>query len=73
MEGEDRHARQPHLIDLEETDLEGRKYTIQDINRSTQDWVHTWTAEKTFHATCGPENVTEALTLFRTWATTTAS
>ncbi|MEE1735195.1 immunity 53 family protein [Streptomyces sp. BE147] len=60
-------------IDLEETDLEGRDYNLQEVNRGTQDWVRTWIAEKTFHAACGPENLTEALTLFRTWATTTAS
>ncbi|WP_328914916.1 MULTISPECIES: immunity 53 family protein [unclassified Streptomyces] len=59
-------------IDLEETDLEGNEYTLQEVNRSTQDWVHTWIAEKTFHAAYGPGNLTEALTLFRTWATTTA-
>uniref|UniRef100_UPI003570A95D Imm53 family immunity protein n=1 Tax=Streptomyces toxytricini TaxID=67369 RepID=UPI003570A95D len=37
-------------IDLEETDLEGREYPRRDVNRSTQDWVWAWTAEKTFHA-----------------------
>ncbi|NED79033.1 hypothetical protein G3I76_02840 [Streptomyces sp. SID11233] len=60
-------------IDLEETDLEEREHTLQEFSRSTQDWVRTWTAEKAFHAVCGPGNLTEALTLFRTWATTTAS
>ncbi|MFD9196625.1 MULTISPECIES: immunity 53 family protein [Streptomyces] len=60
-------------IDLAETDLEGRDYNLQEVNRGTQDWVRTWIAEKTFHAACGPGNLTEALTLFRTWATTTAS
>lgn len=59
-------------IDLEETDLEGREYTLQEVDRSTQDWVRTWTAEKAFHAACGPGNLIEALTLFRAWATTPA-
>lgn len=59
-------------IDLEETELEGREYAFQDVDRSAQDWVRTWTADKTFHAARGPGNLTEALTLFRTWATTTA-
>ncbi|MDX3352534.1 immunity 53 family protein [Streptomyces sp. ME01-24h] len=58
-------------IDLGETDLEGRDYHLQKIDRSTQDWVHAWTAEKTFHAAGGPGNLSEALTLFRTWATAT--
>uniref|UniRef100_A0AAU3IBR9 Immunity 53 family protein n=1 Tax=Streptomyces sp. NBC_01393 TaxID=2903851 RepID=A0AAU3IBR9_9ACTN len=59
-------------IDLEETDLEERDYPRQEINRATQDRVCAWIAEKTFHAACGPGNLTEALTLFRTWATTIA-
>ena len=28
-----------------------------------------WTSEQTFHLTCGPGNLTEALSLFWTWAT----
>jgi hypothetical protein len=56
-------------IDLEETNLEERNLPRQDVNRSTHDWVSVWTAEKNFHAACGPGSLTEALTLFRTWAT----
>ncbi|MFD4393405.1 immunity 53 family protein [Kitasatospora sp. NPDC058397] len=56
-------------IDLEETDLEECEYPRQDINRSTHDWVWVWTSEKIFHASCGPGNLTEAITLFRAWAT----
>ncbi|MEV8350733.1 Imm53 family immunity protein [Streptomyces niveus] len=59
-------------IDLEETEPEERDYIRQEINRAPQDWIRAWTAEKTFHAACGPGNLTEALTLFRTWATTIA-
>ncbi|MFF4448325.1 immunity 53 family protein [Streptomyces sp. NPDC001502] len=59
-------------IDLEQTDLEGREYPRQDVNRDAQDWVWAWTAEKTFHAACGPGNLSEALAIFRTWATTSA-
>jgi hypothetical protein len=59
-------------IDLAETDLEEHDYPRQEINRTTQDWVRAWTAGKTFRAACGPGNLTEALTLFRTWATTIA-
>ncbi|WP_405478371.1 Imm53 family immunity protein [Streptomyces canus] len=56
-------------IDLEETDLEGHEYPRQDVNRSPYGWVWAWTPEKTFHARCGPGNLTEALALFRSWAT----
>ncbi|MEW2569428.1 Imm53 family immunity protein [Streptomyces sp. NPDC047070] len=43
---------------------------LQEINRSPQDWVCVWIAEQTFHAACGPAKLTEVLTLFRTWVTT---
>ncbi|MET9881195.1 immunity 53 family protein [Actinacidiphila glaucinigra] len=56
-------------IDLEETDLADREYPRQQAIRSEHDWVMAWTAGKVFHAACGPGNLTEALTLFRTWAT----
>ncbi|MGW2250920.1 immunity 53 family protein [Kitasatospora sp. NPDC001660] len=56
-------------IDLEETDLEDCEHPRQDVNRITQDWVWVWTSEKQFHARCGPANLTETLTLFRSWAT----
>ncbi|MER6221122.1 Imm53 family immunity protein [Streptomyces sp900105755] len=43
--------------------------TPQDANRSPHDWVWAWTSDKTFQARCGPGNLTEALALFRSWAT----
>ncbi|MEU9110998.1 immunity 53 family protein [Streptomyces sp. NPDC048483] len=55
-------------IDLEGTDLDGQEYPRQDRKRSEHDWVTVWTSDKTFHAACGPGNLTEALTLFRSWA-----
>ncbi|MGV9580048.1 immunity 53 family protein [Streptomyces sp. NPDC003509] len=55
-------------IDLEETDLEGHDSPRHDLNRGKDDWVMAWTSEMTFHAACGPGNLTEALTLFRRWA-----
>ncbi|MEU9091717.1 immunity 53 family protein [Streptomyces sp. NPDC087901] len=60
-------------IDVEGTDLEGREYAPQEVHRSTQDWIHARVSSRAFHAACGPANLTEALALFRTWATTTAS
>ncbi|WP_377273398.1 immunity 53 family protein [Peterkaempfera sp. SMS 1(5)a] len=55
-------------IDLEETDLEGHDYPRQDLKRSGNDWVMAWTSGMTFHAACGPGNLSEALRLFRSWA-----
>ncbi|MGW1463127.1 immunity 53 family protein [Streptomyces sp. NPDC002308] len=56
-------------IDLEQTDLDGHECARRDFSRSQNDWVTVWTADKTFHAACGPGNLSEALTLFRAWAT----
>ncbi|MFJ1936875.1 immunity 53 family protein [Kitasatospora sp. NPDC088160] len=56
-------------IDLEETDLEECEYPRHDVNRTPHDWVWAWTSDKIFHARCGPANLAEALTLFRSWAT----
>ncbi|MFI8963050.1 immunity 53 family protein [Streptomyces sp. NPDC053493] len=55
-------------INLEETDLADREYPRQQVTRNERDWMTAWTSEKTFRIACGPGNLTEALTLFRTWA-----
>ncbi|MFI1628153.1 immunity 53 family protein [Streptomyces noursei] len=55
-------------IDLEETDLADREYPRQQVTRDEHDWVMAWTSDRTFHIACGPGNLTEALTLFRAWA-----
>ncbi|MFI7272911.1 immunity 53 family protein [Streptomyces sp. NPDC049879] len=55
-------------ISLEGTDLADRACPRQQVTRDEHDWVAVWTAEKTFHIACGPGNLTEALALFRTWA-----
>ena len=55
-------------IDLEGTALEDREYRRRDVDRSEDDWIRAWTAEGVFRAACGPGNLTEALTLFRSWA-----
>lgn len=56
-------------IDLEDTDLAGHDFPRQELERGTDDWVTAWTSGLAFHAACGPGNLTEALTLFRRWAT----
>lgn len=58
-------------IDIGETALEHRSYPQQSIERSDDDWVDTWRTRKTFEAACGPSNLNEVLSLFRTWARTT--
>ncbi|MEV6071608.1 immunity 53 family protein [Nocardia sp. NPDC052001] len=59
-------------IDLRETALADQEHPRQKIDRSEHDWVHGWTAGQRFHLACGPGNLTEALTLFRAWASTRA-
>ncbi len=55
-------------IDLEETSLEARDYSAQSIRRSEIDWIFTRVQERRFEASCGPNKLTEVLTLFRAWA-----
>ena len=55
-------------INLEETELADRELPQQRVARSEHDWVMAWTSEKTFRIACGPDNLTEALTVFRDWA-----
>jgi hypothetical protein len=60
-------------IDLEETELADREYPGQRVARGEHDWVTAWTSEQTFRIACGPGNLSEALTLFRAWASEGAS
>ncbi|WP_449348784.1 Imm53 family immunity protein [Streptomyces shaanxiensis] len=46
-----------------------REHPRLRVARDEDDWVMAWTSEQTFHLTCGPGNLAEALSLFRTWAT----
>ncbi|WP_329233855.1 immunity 53 family protein [Streptomyces sp. NBC_01460] len=55
-------------IDLEDTYLEAHDFPRQDLRRGKDDWIIARTSDLTFHAACGPGNLTEALTLFRRWA-----
>ncbi|MFD6423025.1 immunity 53 family protein [Streptomyces sp. NPDC060198] len=55
-------------IDLEETDLEGVDFPRQHLKRSKHDWIMAQVSDLAFDISCGPGNLTEALTLFRRWA-----
>ncbi|MEV0030635.1 immunity 53 family protein [Nocardia sp. NPDC050793] len=55
-------------IDLAETALAHREFRRKQVDRGEHDWVHAWTDERAFHLACGPGNLTEALMLFRAWA-----
>jgi hypothetical protein len=48
--------------------LADREHPRQQITRGEHDWMMLWTSERSFHTPCGPGNLTEALALFRAWA-----
>lgn len=60
-------------INLTGTYLEDRAYVDARIERGGHDWVRTWVSDKSFQAACGPLNLGEALTAFRTWAQGTSA
>ncbi|MEU6241709.1 immunity 53 family protein [Streptomyces sp. NPDC047024] len=55
-------------ISLEETELADREHPQQRVTRGGNDWVTAWTSGQTFRIACGPDNLSEALSLFRSWA-----
>lgn len=56
-------------IDLEGTSLEAAQLERVEMRRSADDWSVTWLDGATFHAACGPANLTEALHTFRRFVT----
>jgi len=57
-------------FDLESTPLENAQFVPIKIERTEQDWVSCKVEDKQFTALCGPKNLTEALTIFRSWVET---
>jgi len=55
-------------IDIEGTPLEGRAYERTKVERTDQDWLHSWLDGVKWHAAGGPLNLAEALALFQAWA-----
>lgn len=56
-------------IDLEETDLKDKRFDEVVIERGENDWVFCKVESKQFKGACGPNNLSEILTLFCIWAT----
>ncbi|MFE2582685.1 immunity 53 family protein [Streptomyces sp. NPDC059378] len=54
-------------IDLEDTSLEEREYPKQTIRRGPNDWIFARVVDHQFDGACGPGNLTELLTMFRSW------
>lgn len=59
-------------INLEETELENRKFHQLDINRSDKDWTFCEIRDVKFEARCGVNNLPEVLKVFRHWAQSSA-
>jgi hypothetical protein len=57
-------------IDIRDTELSDRPDREVEMNRSETDWLHIFVREGKFEAYCGPLNLIEALSYFRTWAET---
>jgi hypothetical protein len=55
-------------IDLDGTTLSARSFDCHERHRNEDDWLVAWRQADSFHAACGPRNLTEALRLFLEWA-----
>lgn len=56
-------------VELVGTGLEDRTFDRLETQRDEHDWVHAWIADGLFEVACGPMNLSEALWIFREWAT----
>ena len=54
-------------IDLTGTELIRAPFENREINRSEDDWLVTWVEDDKWHLACGPLNLSEGLSYFRTW------
>ena len=57
-------------VDLDETDLAKRVFQPVTVQRSTNDWVVCKVKDGKFTASCGPQNLSETIGIFRAWAET---
>jgi hypothetical protein len=55
-------------INLQNTELEGKKFQEIEINRSENDWLFCTVKGSLFEGRCGSDNLNEVLQSFRSWA-----
>lgn len=55
-------------VNLQDTELEHKKFENVQIERSELDWIFCTVKENNFEGACGPINLTEVLKIFRKWA-----
>jgi hypothetical protein len=54
-------------INLNKTPAQLRALPRQKIDRAETDWIYYWVDNATFHAACGPTNLSETFGLFLAW------
>ncbi len=55
-------------IELSGTLLDGQAYESQKVERSDNDWFITRVEDSKFIAGCGPSNLSEVVSEFKSWA-----
>jgi hypothetical protein len=55
-------------IDLHGTACADRVFDRRETQRDENDWLSCWVESGSFHASCGPRNLAEALGVFLVWA-----
>jgi len=55
-------------IDIDETELSGKKFREIDIQRSHSDWIYCKVSENVFKGAGGVSNLDELITIFLNWA-----
>ena len=56
------------VVDLSETDMEGKPFEGVEIERAEHDWVHCTLDGNVFRGAGGPRNLGEILRIFLNWA-----
>lgn len=56
------------FINLEGTNLENKIFHEKSIEIDNENWVYCRVENNQFKGTCGPQNLTELLKIFRFWA-----
>jgi len=54
-------------VNLEDTELEMKKFTKFEIERSEDNWLVCFIRDKKFEGRCGSGNLLEVLQIFREW------
>ena len=59
------------VIDLVDTDMEGKKFTRVEVENSDEDWIHCWVKINKFEGRGGMHNLSTIIAVFRYWTENT--